>query len=57
MSSVYVGTYRKYNDGSIKGDWLDLEDYDSKADFYEASGGVLNKALPVLPSHPASRSS
>lgn len=36
MSKVYVGTYRKYNNGSIQGDWLDLEDYDNKAEFYEA---------------------
>jgi antirestriction protein len=36
MSRVYVGTYRKYNEGSIAGEWLELEDYDSRADFYEA---------------------
>lgn len=36
MSKVYVGTYRKYNNGSIQGDWLDLEDYDNKAEFYDA---------------------
>ncbi|MDO8250269.1 MAG: antirestriction protein ArdA [Rhodoferax sp.] len=23
---VYVGTYAKYNEGSIEGGWLDLED-------------------------------
>lgn len=33
---VYVGTYSKYNNGSIAGKWLDLSDYDSKADFIEA---------------------
>ena len=30
--SIYVGTYRKYNEGSIAGKWIDLsefEDYDS----------------------------
>jgi antirestriction protein len=33
---IYVGTYHKYNSGSIAGKWLDLEDYDSKDDFHEA---------------------
>lgn len=27
MSKIYVGTYGKYNAGSIKGEWLDLEDF------------------------------
>lgn len=25
--AVYVGTYQKYNSGSIRGAWVDLEDY------------------------------
>ena len=33
---IYVGTFRKYNEGSIKGAWLDLTDYSSKEEFYEA---------------------
>ena len=33
---VYVGTYNKYNEGSIAGAWLELDDYSSKEDFYEA---------------------
>ena len=33
---IYVGTYAKYNSGSIKGAWLDLEDYACRGDFYEA---------------------
>jgi antirestriction protein len=33
---IYVGTYGKYNSGSIAGDWLDLTDYSSIEDFYEA---------------------
>ena len=33
---VYVGTYAKYNDGSIDGKWLDLEDYSDRAEFIEA---------------------
>lgn len=35
-SAVYVGTYGKYNDGSIEGKWLCLSDYSDKADFYKA---------------------
>jgi len=33
---VYVGTYAKYAAGSIKGAWLDLEDYTDSAGFHEA---------------------
>lgn len=33
---VYVGTYAKYNSGSIKGKWLDLTDYADKDAFIEA---------------------
>lgn len=33
---VYVGTYAKYNNGSIKGAWLDLEDYSDHEDFISA---------------------
>ena len=33
---VYVGTYGKYNSGSIEGKWLDLEDYTSRDEFLEA---------------------
>lgn len=36
MSSVYVGTYNKYNNGSIRGDWIDLEDYADKEEFLQA---------------------
>lgn len=38
MESVklYVGTYGKYNEGSIKGAWLDLADYDTFDEFIEA---------------------
>jgi antirestriction protein len=34
--AVYVGTYAKYNDGNISGDWLSLEDYANKEDFLAA---------------------
>lgn len=33
---IYVGTYAKYNGGSIFGKWLDLSDYSDKREFYEA---------------------
>ena len=33
---VYVGTYAKYNAGSIAGKWLDLEDYADHDAFIEA---------------------
>ena len=34
-SSVYVGTYGKYNSGSIAGKWLKLSKYESKNDFLQ----------------------
>jgi len=33
---VYVGTYAKYNNGSIFGKWLDVEDYADYEEFNEA---------------------
>lgn len=33
---IYVSTYRKYSEGSLQGEWLDLEDYDSYEEFMEA---------------------
>lgn len=33
---IYVGTYAKYNSGSIFGKWLDLENYSDKNEFLEA---------------------
>ena len=33
---IYVGTYRKYNNFSIEGKWLDLSDYSDSEEFYEA---------------------
>lgn len=35
-AKVYVGTYAKYNDGSIKGAWLNIADYYDKDEFLEA---------------------
>jgi len=34
-SKVYVGTYAKYNNGSIKGDWIELSNFSSLEEFYE----------------------
>lgn len=36
VPAVYVGTYAKYNGGSIAGAWLKLEDYADKDDFLAA---------------------
>ncbi len=36
MASIYVGTYARYNNGSIEGAWLDCEDYSDHAEFIEA---------------------
>ena len=33
---IYVGTYAKYNNGSILGQWLNLGDYSDLAEFYKA---------------------
>jgi antirestriction protein len=33
---LYVGTYFKYNNGSLKGAWLDLQDYGNVEEFYTA---------------------
>lgn len=33
---LYVGTYAKYNAGSIRGEWLTLSDYDDAEAFYVA---------------------
>lgn len=35
-AAIYVGTYAKYNSGSIEGEWLNLSDYGSREEFYEA---------------------
>ena len=37
---LYVGTYGKYNRGSIAGAWLDLEDYADAEDFYNACAAL-----------------
>ena len=32
--AIYVGTYRKYNGGSLRGEWVDLTIYSTKEEFY-----------------------
>ncbi|EJN4353388.1 antirestriction protein ArdA [Escherichia coli] len=34
--AVYVGTWRKYNGGSIAGRWFDLTSFDDERGFFEA---------------------
>ncbi len=34
--SIYVGTYAKYNNGSLFGEWLELDDYSDVDEFYKA---------------------
>jgi len=36
QAAVYVGTYYKYYEGSIEGEWLTLSDYSDKEDFMKA---------------------
>jgi antirestriction protein len=35
-AAVYVGTYSKYNNGSLFGKWMDLSEYANKAEFIDA---------------------
>jgi len=32
---LYVGTYSAYNNGSLKGEWVDLTNFDDSSEFYE----------------------
>ena len=36
MASVYVGTYKKYNNGNLAGGWLNLANYNTYGDFLKA---------------------
>ena len=36
MPKIFCSTYKKYSEGSIKGQWLHLEDYDDHDDFMRA---------------------
>ena len=47
--AVYVGTYHKYNCGSIAGAWLTLTSYDDEADFLAACYALhANETDPEL---------
>lgn len=35
MPKIFVSTYAKYNAGTIKGEWVDLDWYSTKGEFYE----------------------
>ena len=35
-AAIYVGTYKKYNEGSLFGEWMKLSDYADKDEFYKA---------------------
>lgn len=39
-TKIYVGTYAKYNNGSIAGEWLTLSDYADKDEFLEACAAL-----------------
>ncbi len=39
---VYVGTYAKYNNGSLRGAWIDLTEFDSKEEFLEHCAELHN---------------
>lgn len=41
-AKVYVGTYKKYNEGSIFGKWLKLSDYFDLDEFYDACKELHN---------------
>ena len=32
---IYVGTYAKYNNGSLQGEWVELSDFYDLGDFME----------------------
>lgn len=41
-TKIYVGTYAKYNNGSIDGEWLTLGDYSDMDEFWEACKELHN---------------
>lgn len=49
MPRIYVGTYAKYNNGSIAGAWLDLENFADRDDFLDACRALhKNESDPEL---------
>lgn len=45
---VYVGTYAKYNNGSLFGKWLDLSDYRIRTNFGSVPGTPRGRARPGI---------
>jgi antirestriction protein len=46
---VYVGTYRKYNDRNLAGEWMNIKDYATKEDFLAAAAEIhKDEADPEL---------
>lgn len=47
--AIYVGTYHKYNCGSLYGKWFDLTDFDDKSEFLETCNELhANESDPEL---------
>lgn len=46
MPRVYVGTYAKYNSGSIRGAWIDLEDYQGDREGFLTACKALHSDEP-----------
>lgn len=44
-AAIYVGTYHKYNNGSIAGAWLNLDDYADESEFYDACRALHHDEL------------
>ena len=44
---IYCGTYGKYNEGNLDGDWFDLEDYSDLETLYEAFQEFHDRNNPV----------
>jgi antirestriction protein len=42
LMQIYVGTYAKYNNGDITGEWLDLSNYSSYDEFIDACKELHN---------------
>lgn len=47
-ASVYVGTYGKYNNGSLFGAWLDLSDYADKWKSHSTLTLLATQDLPTF---------
>lgn len=47
---IYIGTYKKYNNGSIAGKWFYFEDYHNADDFW-ADVKETHKAVSLWQEH------